>query len=107
MPYTIDAVYVHMKDANVRVSQYADKSLALIAEGVDDEGFPDVETLSVNLTAYNLRPAPNCVYVKAYAEHEGLAEALVTAGIGVIEGTIHFGPYNTTAHVLRLNEEVL
>lgn len=107
MKYRIKSAYVDMTDADLRTTRYADGSLALIASATDEDGFPDEETLSINLGVYGLTPPPGCVYVKDYSEHRGLPQALVTAGVGTIEGAVTFGPFGSAAALFRLNEDVL
>ena len=107
MKYRIKSQYVDMTDADLRTARYADGSLALIASATDEDGFPDQETLSINLGVYGLTPPPGCVYVKDYSEHEGLPQALVEAGVGTIENAVTFGPFNASAALFRLNEDVL
>lgn len=104
--FNIESRYIHMKDAVVTVSQYADGSVALIAEDDDEEGFPNRETLSVNLSAYSLDPDPGHVYVPTWSENEGLPDALETAGIATPVRRIMFGPFNTEVVLMKLTEEV-
>lgn len=110
MGITIDAKFVHVKDGTLRLRQYADGSLAVQVEYIEhDDGFtyPASETLSVNMSAYLPNPEPHHFYVKAYGEHEGLPEALVTAGLAeVIGDPIYFGPFNTSVYLMRLTESV-
>lgn len=89
-------------DVMVQTSFYNDGvSLAVILH--TDEG---PEVVSVNLVQYGIKtPLPDTFYVKNYSEHEGMAEALVVAGIAErMEGTppVTFGPYGSTATLLRL-----
>lgn len=97
----IDAVYVHMKDAEVRLDKYTDGSLALVAEDVDEDGMPNVETFSTNLSHYDMHPPEGHVYIKSYAEHEGLAEALAELGLVTIVEPVTFGPFGN-GHLVKL-----
>lgn len=111
--FSIHAVYVHLDNAVVTRAKYGDGSLALVAEAHDEEGMLERETLSVNLSAYLVELDDGEIYVKNYAEHEGLADALVTAGIATYVGTseddarVVFGPHDTTAYRMRVSEEIL
>lgn len=106
MKASIHARYVHITDGDVRVRQYADETLALTAESVDEDGFPEKETLSVNLTDYHLNPGEGHVFVKDYAEHEGLPDALEEAGLGRIVERIAFGPFGTEAALFALSDQL-
>ena len=106
--FDIDGRFIHMKQATVIVSQYADGTVALIAEDTDSDGFPNRETLSVNLTGYGLYPPdPDTIFVPSWSENEGLPEALDAAGIAVPVDQAHFGPFATTAVLMRLTEAVM
>jgi len=109
MGITIDAKHVHVKDGTLRLRQYADGSLAVQVEFIErEEGFsyPTSETLSVNMSAYLPTPMPHHFYVKGYGEHEGLAEAIVAAGLAeVIGDPIDFGPFDTHVYLMRLAEK--
>lgn len=111
MGITIHAKHVHVENGTLRLRQYADGTLAVQIEYIEhDDGFdyPESETLSVNMSAYLPAPAPAHFYVKDYAENEGLAEALVQAGVAEVVGDpIHFGPFNTTVRLVRLTDKVL
>lgn len=91
----INSRYVHMTDAQVTLEKYADGSLALCAADVDEDGLPNEETFSMNLSHYDMRPPKGHVFVKDYSEHEGLAQALVNAGLVRIVEPITFGPFGT------------
>ena len=105
--YTIESTYVHMTDAVVTRGKYHGGGLAVVAEAEVD-GFNERETLSVNLEAYGLTPAEDTFYVKDYGPHEGLADALVKAGIATkLEPQARtFGPHDTTAWLMLLSEEI-
>lgn len=106
--FDIDAEYVHMKDAVVTVSQYADGTPALVAESRDEDGYPDRDTLSVNLGGYGMEPPPAGHFiVRDYSEHEGLPDALERAGIATVVDRITFGPFDVAAAVVKLNEGVV
>ena len=111
--YDIDAEFVHMKGATVTRGKYVGGRTALIAEAVDEDGFPERETFSVNLVAYDMDPGEGYVFVRDDAEHKGLPDALVTAGIAQYAGTsedearVFFGPFNSTAYRMRVSDEVL
>lgn len=104
----IRARYVHMNNAQVSVQKYTDGSLALVAEDLDEYGLPNTETFSVNLgPAYGLNPPEGHVYIKDYAEHEGLASALAEVGIVTIVEKVHFGPHSSTAHLVKINDALV
>lgn len=100
---------VHLKSAFIDESgtlgrsRYVDGSPALLF--APETGEP-AWALSTNLGAYALAPRENCVYVKGYGEHEGVAEALVELGAGEVMEHIVFGPFSTTATLVRLNAEI-
>ncbi|MFO0958219.1 MAG: hypothetical protein U0800_12470 [Isosphaeraceae bacterium] len=62
-------------DCTVQKRYYGNGRVALSL--VDEEG--PIATATVNLPAVKL--GPNQVAIKSYAEHEGLLEALVAAGV--------------------------
>ena len=63
----------------IRTARYGNGTLAVIAESATES---NREVLSINLEAYGLVPdSADQFYVKNYSEHEGLADALVAAGV--------------------------
>lgn len=60
------------------------------------------EPISINLDAHDLTPNANCIFVKDYAGHEGLADSMVKAGMGTITRTVTFGEFDTKAHEFEL-----
>jgi hypothetical protein len=90
-------------DGIVNVGQYGNGSLALTFTGEDGE---PLSTLSINLEAYGLVPPEGHIFVKNYAESEGLAAGLEAAGIAEPRGTVTFGPYDTTATLMLVTMEV-
>lgn len=109
--FNINSRYVHMKDAVVTVGQYADGSTALTAEASDEDGYPDRETLSVNLSGLgHVAPYPDTIYVPTWSEHDGLPGALQDAGIATDTGEaveIDYGTHRVVAVLMRLDKEVL
>lgn len=99
---TIQSRYVHIKDGRLILSQYTDGSPALEVESVDDDGFPDTETLSINLATYGLKAPEGHVYVKDYSEHEGLPTALVAAGVAEYVDEVYLGPFNTRFVLMKV-----
>src|SRR5690606_1071240 len=93
MSRTIHSRHVHMENAQARMQKYADGSTALVAESVDEDGMPDIETMSTNLSFYGLNPPDGHVYIKDYSEHEGLAIELSERGMVEIIEPIRFGPF--------------
>lgn len=107
MLYNINAKHVRVKDGTLRPGQYADGSFALQIEDADEDGMPNTETLSVNLSAYLPAPPEGHIYVKDYAENEGLPDALEEAGIGEIVGDpLYIGPFNSLVRLVRLTVDV-
>lgn len=103
----ITARYVRLKNAQVTLEKYTDGSLALVAQDEDEDGMPNVETLSVNLTAYDLHPPEGHVYVKDHSEHEGLAQALVNAGlVEIIGDKFTFGTFGS-GYLVRITDATL
>ena len=105
--YEIESKFVHLTDATVTRGKYHGGGLAVVAEAEVD-GFMERETLSVNLSAYGLEPEENQFYVKDYAQHEGLASALVVAGIATFVSLtpVTFGPHDTQAWLMQISEEI-
>lgn len=103
----ITARYVRMKNVQVTVEKYADGSLALVGEDTDEDGLPNKETFSVNLSAYGMYPPEGHIFVKDYSEHEGLANALVTAGLVAIVEPIRIGEFGSPGHLVRITDATL
>ena len=103
----IDTDYVHMTNAQVAVEKYTDSTLALMASDVDENGYPDDETFSVNLTAYGFEPEDGCVFIKDDSEHLGLAKALADLGLGEVISTFYYGPFRVRAHEFKLADTLL
>lgn len=88
----IDAPVLNLKYHSIENPQFfvtrymEDDSLAL---AVMDEGRPLV--LSVNLRDYGPAAPTNCIYVRDYSENEGLADALVAAGVATKVSPINIG----------------
>jgi len=81
-------------------SRYADGSPALLFS--PDSGEP-AYALSTNLAGHNITvPAEGHVYIKGYAEHEGLCEALVKLGVVEAVQEITLGPYDTKATLVKV-----
>lgn len=102
MRYSIHARYVDMTDAEVKLEKYTDGSLALVAEDVDEDGMPDIETFSVNLSAYDMHPPEGHVFIKDYSEHEGVAYALEALGIVTVVEAFNFGPFRTPGLLVKV-----
>lgn len=103
----IDTKYVHISDGTLVPQRYDDGSLALQVQYMYD-GYPEVETLSVNLSFYGLcTPDDQHIWVKDYAENEGLPAALIEAGIATEVRDERVGPFNTRVVLMRLTEAVL
>lgn len=107
MKATIHARFSHHDDGDVRVRRYADDTLAVTIETPDEMGFPDRETLSVNLGAYGMDPGEGHTFVPDYAQHEGLPVAMEEAGLGTVVDRVTFGPFHTEAAVFRLSDALL
>ncbi len=103
----IDARYVHMKNAQVTLEKYTDGSLALVASDEDEDAYPNHETFSVNLTAYDMHPPEGHVFIKAETEHEGLPQALMDVGLGTIVERIAYGPFGSAGVLFKLSENFL
>jgi len=104
---SITARYVRMENAQVTLEKYTDGSLALMAEDVDEDGLPNVETFSVNLSAYDMYPPEGHIFVKDYSEHEGLADALVAAGLVTIVQPIAIGEFGSKGYLVRITDATL
>jgi hypothetical protein len=73
----LDAKYVH-EQANLRVGWYRDGSIAL--QATDEYGQPLCKP-TVSLVDYGEKPADGNVFIRDYAENEGMLKALQDAGI--------------------------
>jgi len=80
---------------------YRDGSLAVLFVSTNPDSFSRLP-LSVNLEAYGMIPADGCFFVKNYSEYEGMADAIVEAGIATKVGVFEFGPYDATVTLMRL-----
>lgn len=103
--YRIKANYVDMEKAKVSLKTYDDGSTMLVAEElIEEHGVIEVDrmALSVNLGAYGMYPPLNHVYVRNYAEHEGLPQALADAGIVRLVEPITFGPFNVAGYLVEV-----
>lgn len=60
------------------------------------------EVVSINLSQYGLRPEPGRVFIKNWSEHDGLADALVTAGVVEKEVPVWVGPFRSQAFSCRV-----
>ena len=69
-------------EGRIEVLKYGNGTDALL---IDDE------VMSINLQAYGLVPPAGFIYVKDYSEHEGLADALVAAGVVEKLTPVQFG----------------
>ena len=103
----IHARYVHMDNAMLYLEKYTDGSLALVAEAFDEDGLPDRDTFSVNLSAYDMHPPEGHVFIKAEAEHEGLTDALVKLGVVEVVKPIQYGPYGVRGHLVKITHATL
>lgn len=80
-------------------SRYADGSPVLLFS--PDSGEP-AWALSTNLAGHGIVTPENHAYIKGYAEHEGLCEALVKLGVVEVVQEITFGPYDTKATLVKV-----
>lgn len=80
-------------------SQYADGTPALLFN--PDSGEP-AYALSVNLVGHDLHPPDGHVFIKGYAEHEGVCECLVDNGAVEVVRGFTFGPYDTKASLVKV-----
>lgn len=89
--------YHSIEEPQFFVTRYVeDNSLAL---AVMDEDGPLI--LSVNLSAYGPAAPKNCIYVRDYSENEGLADALVAAGVATKDSQVNIG--YSTGWLMELN----
>jgi hypothetical protein len=99
--YTINAVFLKGEGILERTT-YPNGSPAVVFH----HGGYEHEALSVNLGAYGLVPPQGCIYVRDGSEHEGVPEAVVEAGIGTIVGKVHYGPYDSSASIIKLADDI-
>jgi hypothetical protein len=77
-------------NVGVEIHGYQDPGagLALVLTTMED-GYPErLATASVNLSAYQLRPDEACLFIKDYAENEGMLDSLVAAGVVAPTGKV-------------------
>jgi len=79
---------------------YPDGSTSVVL--VDSDGFVALK-VSADLSSQGLRAPNDWFFVKNYSEYLGLPDALVEAGVCLIEGWTHFGPFDANAALMRFN----
>lgn len=70
--------FLNEKNVIVRFDEYHDRTTAI--QLFTQDGVP-LMTATVNLSAYQMAPKPGHVFIKEYAENEGITAALVANGI--------------------------
>jgi hypothetical protein len=101
MSYTIKARWVDIEDAEIDANvRYANGEPCLAVWHAECYGRPEV--LSVNLVEYGLVPPTGHVYVRDYAQHEGLVAALMEAGIAEPVEQVTYGDYDAQAWLMRV-----
>lgn len=103
----LDARHVHMENAQVRLGNYSDGSLALLATAEDEDGYPDENVFSLNLSAYDMHPPEGHVYIRSDAEYQGVTDALIELGLAVSKKAFTFGPYRSKADLVKLSDALL
>lgn len=103
---TID-FYGTVYEAEAHFATYAsDPNQVAVTLTVNDSGFEEpLATVSVNLEEMGHVPAPHCIFVRDYAETEGLAQKLVDNGVAKYIRTVRFGGYGTEAVEIELMGE--
>jgi hypothetical protein len=81
----------------IQKAEYRDGTLAVSFQSNEGD-----TVLSVNLADYGLNAPENHFWVKNYSEGEGMADAIQEAGIATPFCVTTFGPYNTTATLMKL-----
>jgi hypothetical protein len=95
--------HYEMKNPEFFVTMYReDNVLALFAMSEGER-----ETLSVNLADYNLAPGWNHIFVKDYAQDEGLADEMERVGLAVKISPVVFGFGRGWLMELRFDAEAL
>lgn len=90
--------------ADVEVTRYNSGGLALRL-WEDGELY---SICSINLEEYGLTPEAGCVWIKAYAEGEGMPEILAQTGVVTLTGEwAEVGPYNALCVEGKINPEYL
>lgn len=100
--FDVKSTYCTMRGCTVQTGEYGNGTLAVILT----DGQEQDECVSINLQEHGLVPAERQFYVKNYAEHEGLAIALMQAGIATKIGEVEFGPYESSATLMELKEGI-
>lgn len=103
-----DITYATESDAQVWESEYVDNPvLALLITANNDAWPPEkICTPTVNLSGYGLFPEEGNVFIKNYAENEGVREVLEEAGIiGTAVQTVAAGHITVTEHRLLKRAE--
>lgn len=102
---------VKIRDRDAQAHLNTTYTPVLTLEGLDDEGMPFVEQLtlrqeSIGGAAATVPPgqdgSPVVVAIKDYSEHTGLADSLVEAGVGEIVFTLYVGPFNSPVQQLQI-----
>ena len=80
--YQLENVTVRFKDwpCFLQYHNYVDDDSTAIRLLDADDGSP-VATATICMSGYNYTPAPDCCFIKDYAENEGMLAMLVEAGI--------------------------
>lgn len=78
------------------------RAMKLVTETGEVYAIPSVNLME----GYGLIPKPGCLFIKDYAESEGMVEALVNANVVILTGRrVTFGPYDTSATEVRLVDD--
>lgn len=85
---TIKTSYFNLTNAALFTSRYHTDDVMALAYRTDDG---ESGILSVNLAQYGRFPQPGCVFVRGYGEFEGVATALVEAGLAKIVTSVPIG----------------
>lgn len=85
---TIKTRYFDLVDAELFTSRYHTDDVTALAYSTGDG---ESGVLSVNLAQYGRLPEPGCVFVRDYGEFEGVANALVEAGLARITTSVPIG----------------
>lgn len=100
--------YVHMKNAQVTTGFYEDGSRYIVMEDEDEEGYPNIEVVSLYLGAYGMVPPDDAhIYVKDEVEHVGLTDALMDLGLAESKEPVTYGPFNSKAYLVQLSATML
>lgn len=95
------------KTVDVQMGTHTAKDASIVFDGDRNMLFVahdeyEREVISTNLISYGYITMPGEVFIKDWSEHEGLTQSLVDAGLVEIIESVKVGPFQSTAHRVRI-----